>query len=134
METTLSLTMSCLDYLCQDHHDPSVSADETEEGIMYGFYRLHTYAESMWLSLVEKCLSLNAPSSIPPKLLGSLETFAAHRFVGGGPYELEALSYPINSDFDQLKKQLPNVYRLLVEAAEFRRRCDSLDFRITDGK
>jgi len=132
-EMTVRLTNSCLEYLCRDHHDPETPIDEITEEIMCGSYRLHTYSRSMWLLLVEQCLNLNSTGSMSSEFLEGLEGFASHRSVA----ELEGEGTsprPINQHFDKLKDQLPSVHNLLVRAAEFRRRCDSSGFQITNGE
>ncbi len=134
MKTKVLLTTSCLEYLCQDHHDFSLSTDEIKEGILHGVYRLHAYAESMWFPLMQQCLSLNGFNAIPSELLEHLETFADHRFAGGSHEEGEASQNPINLDFEEVKSRSPIVYELLLRAAEFNRRCESSAFQITDGK
>ncbi len=127
------LTNSCLEYLCQDHHDIDLLADEREEGIIHGVYRLHAYTETMWFPLVQQCLSLNGSDSIPSELLQYLETFADHRFAGGSHKEGEDPKNPISREFDKFKSRLrPIVYELLLRAAEFNRRCGSSAFQITD--
>ena len=134
MKTTVRLTNSCLEYLCQDHHDIGLSTDKIKEEIKHGTYRLHAYAESMWFPLVQQCLSLKGSKPIPSELLQHLETFAAHRFAGGSHEEGEASQHPINLDFDEFKSRSPMVYELLLRAAEFNRRCGSSALQITDGK
>lgn len=134
VQTTILLTTSCLQYICQHHHDVNVSKDDIKKGITYGFYRCHIYAESMWFPLVQECLILNGSKPVPPELSKSLEGLAAHRFAGESGDEEETSQHSTNSDFDGFKSQSPVVYKLLVRAAVFRRRSGSAGFQITHGK
>jgi len=127
----LQLTKFCLEYLCEGHHNPDISSDEVEEGILCGFYRMHSYAEDTWYPLVEQCLGLEEHDD----LLETLEEFATKRFSGGSDEEEEGLSSSSNnSEVEHLKEKSPSVCQLLLNAAEFRRRCGSGTFQISDRK
>lgn len=134
VQTTILLTTSCLHYICQHHHDTNVSKDDVQQGVTYGFYRCHVYAESMWFPLVQQCLILNGSKPIPSELSQSLETLAARRSAGESGDEEETSQHPTIPDFDGFKSQSPIVYKLLVRAAEFRRRCGSAGFQIAHGQ
>lgn len=125
----LQLTRSCLRYLCQGHHDPSISNIQVEEGVKHGLYRMHNYAEDAWYPLVEQCLRLMDHGD----LLETLEEFAIRRLSGSD--EVEDLSSPSNKpDVEHLKEQSPSVHQLLRKAAEFRRWCGSSNFHISHRK
>ena len=126
----LQLTKFCLEYLCQGHHDPGISKDEVEKGTMCGLYRLHSYAEDMWYPLVEQCLGLEEHDD----LLETLEEFATKRFSGGSVEDEDPSSSFNKPEVEDLKEQSPSVYQLLLQAAEFRRRCGSSTFQISDRK
>ncbi|KAH7009779.1 NACHT domain protein [Ilyonectria destructans] len=58
VEFSFSLANSCIQYLCQRHHDSDLSDDELEKLLILGVFRLHDYASTMWLELVEQCCRL----------------------------------------------------------------------------
>lgn len=133
VEMTLLLTTSCLEYLCRDHHNPGIPADEIQDAAVLGVYRLHTYAVTMWLPMIEQYLSLIGTNPISSEFLDSLEEFATHRFVAISSEEATS-SPPIKPALERLKDSLPEAHQLLAQAMEFRLRCDSSGFQLTDGK
>src|SRR5690348_4865569 len=69
-DATLSLATCCIWYLCQGHHCPWIEDEGLNDNIIAGDYRLHYYAATTWLELVERYLRLNG-SRPPSELLVS---------------------------------------------------------------
>ncbi|KAK0739375.1 hypothetical protein B0T21DRAFT_362512 [Apiosordaria backusii] len=139
IDMTAQLAKSCLHYMCHDHHDPDLTDDEVKTLVQAGSYRLHIYAETMWFSLIERCLTASGPDSLLLKpLIEALENFSSQTFAGESECE-DGTPSPIYSSFisklRQFKDQLPDAYPLLVAAARFRQQCvTSSTFQISDGK
>ncbi|KAL4724605.1 hypothetical protein ACLX1H_008047 [Fusarium chlamydosporum] len=53
-DMALDLTLRCLTYLCQDHHDPDLTEDEVDKMILLGAYRLHHFSSELWLVLINR--------------------------------------------------------------------------------
>ena len=52
---TLSLAKTCVTYLCQPHHDPTLDQNSTATHLVNGVYRLHHFATDAWSKLTEIC-------------------------------------------------------------------------------
>ena len=128
---TTDLTISCLAYLCQNHHNPELSKDDVESETLRGSYRLHGYAETMWLSLVEKCLALSGSNPVPPDLLAALKHLIETRSSVSSDGCPEPSTRSIHWSTRKLNDGHPEVYGFLLRAAEFRRQYSSTDFQFS---
>ncbi|KAK0630428.1 hypothetical protein B0T17DRAFT_607368 [Bombardia bombarda] len=72
-DAALSLAICCINYLRQGHD--SFVHDKVESGIIAGKYRLHSYASTMWIRLVESYLKLNLSDAVSTQLTDALECF-----------------------------------------------------------
>lgn len=88
-EATLSLAICCTKYLCQDHHNPWIEDSEVEESVFSGDYRLHYYATSTWLELVERYLDLAGSKAPPPELISALENLDGARSQWESQYRID---------------------------------------------
>jgi len=131
MESTLSLTMSCITFLCQKHHDPQLLVDEIRENVVDGTYVLHEYAATTWLDLVEKCVRLDPTETAAPDLVRLLEEISTDRsnltYVAERG-ELEKLT------MRTFKRIQPQLYGMLSKAAQFRDLCLSSPRASAEGK
>lgn len=133
-EMALEMTTSCIRYLCESHHDPNTTRDEIEGWISDGAYVLHTFAETTWLSLVERCVRLSGPDTLPPDLLEALGKFLGERYAG----ESEGASSPEDKTYQpelqRFREAAPEIYHFLSQAAEFRRTCSASEFHMNQGE
>jgi hypothetical protein len=120
MESTLSLTMSCITFLCQKHHDPQLLEDEIRENVVNGTYILHEYAATTWLDLVERFVHLDPTETASPELIRLLEELSTDR---------SNLMYVAERDESEnwttsaFKRMQPQVYEMLSKAVQFRDLC-----------
>ncbi|KAL6403418.1 NACHT domain protein [Ilyonectria robusta] len=130
MEATLSLTICCTKYLCQDHHNPWTEDPEFEENVISGDYRLHYYATSTWLELTERYLSLAGSKAPPPQLINALENLdgARSQWEYRGGTELEAQLYP--RVLRKVEPHRPDLFAMLRNVARFRQKASTSQYRI----
>lgn len=50
-QATLDLAIRCIDYLCQNHHDPVLSEQEVSSKLLTGQYSFDAFASQMWFEL-----------------------------------------------------------------------------------
>lgn len=53
---TLDLAIRCIDYLCQNHHDPLLSDQEVSAKVLTGQYSFDGFASQMWFELSHQYL------------------------------------------------------------------------------
>ncbi|KAK4198875.1 hypothetical protein QBC40DRAFT_229024 [Triangularia verruculosa] len=136
-EMTRHLAMLCLKYACHDHHDPELKVDEVQRLILHGSYRLHTYVETMWLLLVERCLSFDRHDvPVQGRLVEALERFSNERFNSDAESQDHGSGGRMGwvTRLQPYKNQLPHVYPLLAAAAMFRERSASSNFQLCQGE
>ncbi|KUJ17014.1 uncharacterized protein LY89DRAFT_69875 [Mollisia scopiformis] len=63
-QATLDLAMRCIEYICQRHHDPGLTAKERSENVSTGQYSFHAFSTRMWFDLV--CQYLRSIKSASP--------------------------------------------------------------------
>lgn len=56
-QATLDLAIRCIDYLCQNHHDPLLSDQEVSANVLSGQYSFDAFASQMWFELSCQYLS-----------------------------------------------------------------------------
>lgn len=131
MESTLSLTTSCITFLCQKHHDPQLLEDEIRENVINGTYVLHEYAATSWLDLVEKCVHLDPTETAVPDLVHLLEEISTGR---------NNLTYVAERDesekltMGKFKRMQPQLFEMLSKVAQFRDLCLSSPRASAEGK
>jgi hypothetical protein len=117
MESTLSLTMSCITFLCQKHHDPQLLEDKICENVVNGAYVLHEYAATTWLDLVERCVRLDPTEAAAPDLVRLLKEISTNR---------SNLTYVAECGDEKkltmrtFKRMQPQLFEMLSKAAQFR--------------
>ena len=131
MESTLSLTMSCITFLCQRHHDPQLLEDEVRENVVNGTYVLHEYAATTWVDLVEKSVRLDPTETAAPDLVRHLEEISTYRsnhtYVAGRD-ESDKLT------MGRFKRTQPQLFEMLSKAAQFRHLCLSSPRTSAEGE
>lgn len=129
-DSTLSLILKCLAYLCQQHHNLELSRDAIFNGVSSGTYVLHDFAASSWLELLEQYVQLRPKDTLPIHLTSLLETLVSDRVN----YRCEVESTGTGKlKLGKLEEQLPGLYATLSKAAYFRHICSSSQFRIKKG-
>ncbi|ETS84159.1 hypothetical protein PFICI_02184 [Pestalotiopsis fici W106-1] len=129
-DSTLSLTLKCIAYLCQSHHDSKLPTESISKGVLAGIYVLHDYAVSNWLRLIEQYLQQGSKRSVPDILASFLERLISERINDN--YEGE------NNDrmevkLGDMREKLPDIYATLSDVAHFRHICSSSQHRIERG-
>ncbi|KAI1079677.1 hypothetical protein F5B20DRAFT_160940 [Whalleya microplaca] len=116
----LSLATCCLEYICQQHHEPDLPQEDIAENILAGRYIFHEYAATTWLELVERCIRL-CPNGVPPtSLLRLLERLLEDR--SNYNYTGEAKDTP-PSKKEALEYTGSEAHGMLGRAAQFRQAC-----------
>ncbi|EHK42065.1 hypothetical protein TRIATDRAFT_295808 [Trichoderma atroviride IMI 206040] len=125
IEATLSLTICCVQYLCQDHHSPDISNEDVKMGIERGNYRLHYYAANTWLNLTIQYLRLTRYTDISEELIAALTKFCNERGKPEcyGHEELKEEQYP--SELQRIRSHDPNLFGLLQSFAQFQQKSSS---------
>ncbi|UKZ70765.1 uncharacterized protein TrAtP1_011735 [Trichoderma atroviride] len=123
IEATLSLTICCVRYLCQDHHSPDISSEDVQIGIEMGNYRLHYYAAETWLSLIVQYLRLTPSKDISEELIAALIKLRKDRGKQEyyGHTELKEQQYPWQ--LQRIECHDPNLFRFLQSFAQFQQKC-----------
>jgi hypothetical protein len=122
--------MSCIAYLCQQHHNPELLHEEITENVLAGTYILNEYATSYWLELVERCLHFNQKSKPSSDLIHLLETLLSERVN----YEYEDKAEDMRTlRTEVLKSEWPDLHDMLSKAIHFRHVCSTSQHRRQTG-
>lgn len=134
VDATLSLTICCLQYLCQDHHSPDISDEELKKGIEMGDYRLHYYAANTWLNLIIQYLRLNISKNISEELIEALTKLHDER--GKQEYHghtgLKEQWYP--PALQRFQSHHPDLFSFLRSFAQFQQKCSTSLYNLKEGK
>jgi hypothetical protein len=99
------------------HHGQVLRDDEVTENVLSGAYRLHDFAATSWLKLVERCIQFTGPKAPAGELLDALETLRCERTQ---PNYNETVQSSTQSSMEPIKSTSPVVHQMLCEAAQFR--------------
>lgn len=130
-DATFSLAMCCVTYLCQTHHDPDLLDDDIAQNIPAGAYRLHDFAATAWLELVERFVHLNRQDTISHELIDALEMLSCERAQG---VYTEAAEASTPSSLEPFKSVFQAVHNMLCKVADFRRISLKGNFNKNEGK
>lgn len=134
IEATLSLTICCLQYLCQDHHSPDISDEDVKKGIEMGNYKLHYYVTNIWLILIIQYLRLNPSKNISEELVEALTEFHDER--GKQEYHehigLKEQWYP--PELQRFQSYNPDLFSFLRSFAQFQQKCSTSLYNLQEGK
>jgi hypothetical protein len=112
------MARTCLHYLSFNIFEVGLESDMIKQNILSGSYRLHWFAVTQWLGLIQRCASLLCNRSIPGDLI-----FALNRFVyecGNGNYDArEDLDSQQNDEFQIFKENAPDTHRLLHQELQY---------------
>ena len=125
--------MCCIQYLCQRHHDPDLLDDEFLGNVLSGAYRMHEYAVSMWLELVERYVLVADSPALPENLIGLLQLLIEKRSSDDFIEEDISQSLP-NLSQDLLVSDCSDVSAMLRKASYFRQKCSEGEYDKRYGK
>ncbi|KAJ5175558.1 NACHT nucleoside triphosphatase [Penicillium canariense] len=130
LEATTEMTKTCLYYLSSDIFDIGIEPEMIEENILTGLYRLHWFATTQWIVLLQECERLLGSCDLPEPLLLALKHFA-HECENGNFEGTVDLSSQSDHEFSTLRQKEPALQRLLVQELHFRR-MDVGDWKVED--
>ncbi|PVI01812.1 hypothetical protein DM02DRAFT_590626 [Periconia macrospinosa] len=125
-DSRISLTASCIKYLCQHHHESTIDQEARSSLILGGAYRFHHYASSFWLELVEKIMG-RKKDLFPSALMDLLEILFEAR--GGSSPDLEAKNSSTRS-LQFLETLNPKLHSEINSAISFRDLCSKSGFEL----
>lgn len=110
--------MCCVTYLCQTHHDHDLLDEDIAHNILSGAYRLHDFAATAWLELVERFIYSSKQDTVSHELIDVLETLRSERTQGTYP---EGAETSTQLSLEPFKSVSPAVHNMLCKVAHFRR-------------
>ena len=123
----------CIQYLCQTHHDFDLSEGELSANLLFGLYRLHEYAISMWFKLMLRYHDLVNPANPPRDVLDLLQDLIEQRsndaFVADAPPSL----MPVRGLY-LFKNDYPDIYHVLCSTSHFYKRCFDGEYDKQNGE
>lgn len=125
MEATLSLTLCCIMYLCQWHHNPEIEDEELCQNTIYGAYRLHDFAMNRWFQLVENYSNSIQSSMSRKQLVHRLQMLLDKR---SNENFWSPPNLPTHPGLANFESTCPRVHKLLCATAQFRRSWLNSDF------
>jgi hypothetical protein len=124
------MTKTCLYYLSSDIFDVGIEHEMIKSNILSGIYRLHWFATTQWIVLLQKCEKLLGSFDLPESLLIALKHFV-YECENGNFEGTVGLSSQSDHDFTILRQKEPSLHELLVQALHFRR-MDVGDWKLED--
>ena len=122
--------MTCVAYLCQQHHDLELSSEKIVENVLAGTYVLHEFAAMNWLQLVKRSFCLVSRGTLPSDLIGLLETCLSDR----SNYQYDGKSKNgMRVELAALKDARPELYDLLSRALQFSEDCSASQYARQEG-
>ncbi|KAK9774329.1 putative NACHT domain-containing protein [Seiridium cardinale] len=129
-EATLGLAVSCITYLCQQHHDLATTDEEIRNNLRNGLYVLHDFSTTMWPKLVKSCLDAYGSRGLPDRLIKALESLMATRKNNQYKDESDSNESLLSGTLDVIPSA--DIRAFLTQAHRFRRVCGASEHRI-DG-
>jgi hypothetical protein len=130
-EARLGLTICCITYLCQSHHDRSIEPAKVFDLALTGSYRLHNFAVMYWLILLDEVLSTFSLDALPAELTILLNTLRDKRKTVPSR-KLEVSSIP--RYMARIRKRRPELATMLCNSISFQAMCDKSSFRTRASK
>ncbi|OOQ87200.1 NACHT domain protein [Penicillium brasilianum] len=129
LEPKIEMTKACLHYLSSDIFNVEIEPEMIERNIMTGLYRLHWFATTQWIVLLQECERLLGSCDFPESLLLALRRFA-HECENGNFERRVYLT--TQSELSALKHTEPTIHELLVQELHFQR-MDVSDWKLEDN-
>ncbi|KAF2792115.1 NACHT domain protein [Melanomma pulvis-pyrius CBS 109.77] len=124
-DSALSLGICCITYLCQGHHDPEILDEDIRRNILSGAYRLHDFATTMWLELIERFVCSDSVHILPDELISLLEILMHernNRQYNGGTEQ------PTQWKLESFKQCWPELYDMLCKSTGFHQICSRAEY------
>lgn len=112
------MTKTCLHYLSSDIFDIENEPEIIERNILSGLYRLHWFATTQWIVLLQECERLLGSCDFPESLNLALKQFVRECVNGNFEGTVSLTNQP---NFSALKQKEPELHELLVQELYFRR-------------
>ncbi|KAJ8126088.1 hypothetical protein O1611_g7550 [Lasiodiplodia mahajangana] len=125
---TLDLALRCIRYLCQDHHNLSLSNEQVSDNILSGVYTLDWFATTMWPPLVKSYLNLSKNDDAQSQLGLALDLLYNTRLQS----EQEDTD-DLALDSSTFQDTYPRAYSLICQALRFQERCTASEHHIYQG-
>jgi hypothetical protein len=125
-EARVSLTASCLKYLCQHHHDADIDPDTRSQLILAGAFRLHHFARLFWLKLIKECRSNSTTDTLAGPLIDMLEALHNKRVNSAFEKAPKENRTEYWAFLEKMKK--PKVYAMMNGSVSFRTSCSESAF------
>lgn len=132
-DMALDLTLRCLTYLCQDHHDPDLTEDEVDKMILLGAYRLHHFSSELWLVLINRYLVLSDSKTLPETLIAQLRRLFERRSSNDyiKPDECEINLHPA---IPVLESDEPDLVEMLKGCSDFHASFSKSDLHLNNRR
>lgn len=114
------MAKTCLHYLSLNIFEVDSEPDTIKQNILSGSYRLHWFAATQWVVLVQNCAKLLRNGSPPDDLLRALSRFA-HECENGNYETIMELDSQQSDEFQIFRDSAPNIHELLHQELHFRR-------------
>lgn len=126
------MTKTCLHYLSSDVFDVGIEPEMIKSNILSGIYRLHWFATTQWVVLLQECEKLLGSSDLPESLLVALKHFV-HECENGNFEGTLGLNSQSDHEFSTLRQKEPSLHEILVQELYFRR-MDVGDWKLEDNE
>ena len=114
------MTKTCLHYLSSDIFDVGIEPEMIKNNILSGIYRLHWFATTQWVVLLQECEKLLGSFDLPESLLVALKHFV-HECENGNFEATLGLNSESDHEFSTLRRKEPSLHEILVQELYFRR-------------
>ncbi|KAI0107251.1 hypothetical protein GGR51DRAFT_559592 [Nemania sp. FL0031] len=123
-KATLDLTLRCITYLCQDHHNLSLSDEQVSDNVISGAYTLDWFATNMWPQLAKTYLNSAERDELQSQLGLRLDLLYSTR----GQLEL---GYADDSTLNSstFKETYPRAHSLICLALRFQEICTTYEYK-----
>jgi hypothetical protein len=106
--------------------------DVIKHHILSGSYRLHWFAATQWLGLIQRCAILLCNRSVPGDLMVALNHFI-YECENGNYDAIASFNSDQNDEFQIFKENSPDIHRLLHQELQFHR-MDIGDWKLEDDR
>lgn len=114
------MARTCLHYLSLNIFEVDSEPDTIKQNILSGSYRLHWFAATQWIVLVQNCAKLLGTRSPTDDLLRALSHFA-HECENGNYETIAHFDSQQSDEFQTFRDSAPKIHELLHQELHFRR-------------
>ncbi|KAL0938544.1 NACHT domain protein [Colletotrichum truncatum] len=128
-DATLSLTICCITYLCQGHHDLELLEEDISSNLVSGAYRFHDFASLFWFELLKQFLVLKKAKELPRDLEDGLERLHSER--SAWTYETSTENgHHIETMFDFLGPKQTHLQQMLKNVSGFQKTSSNAEYHL----